>query len=74
LLRRVGYRDPETGKHQVFLTNAFQLAAKTIAAIYKERGQIVKFMGKIGLGVQQILRLRLLQLNLFKRRDLQSLL
>jgi hypothetical protein len=112
LLRRVGYRDPETGKHYVFLTNAFHLAARTIAAIYKERWQIelffkwikqnlkiksflgtsrnavltqiwvamcmylllayIKFMSKLGLGLQQILRL--LQLNLFERRDLQRLL
>ncbi len=43
LLRRVGYRDSETGKHYVFLTNAFHLSAKTIAAIYKERWQIELF-------------------------------
>ena len=112
LLRRIGYRDPETGKHYVFLTNAFQLSASTIAAIYKERWQIelffkwikqnlkiksflgtsrnavmtqiwvamcmylliayLKFLSKLGLGMQQILRL--LQLNLFERRDLMALL
>lgn len=112
VLRRVGYRDPETGKRYVFLTNAFHLAANTIAAIYKERWQIelffkwikqnlkiksflgtsrnavltqiwvamcmylllayITFMSKLGLGMQQILRL--LQLNLFERRDLQGLL
>ena len=112
LLRRIGYRDPETGKHYVFLTNAFQLSASTIAAIYKERWQIelffkwikqnlkiksflgtsrnavmtqiwvamcmylllayIRFMSKLGLGMQQILRL--LQLNLFDRRDLNALL
>lgn len=111
-LRRIGYRDPETGKHYVFLTNNFKLAAKTIADIYKERWQIelffkwikqnlkiksflgtsrnavltqiwvamcmylllayIKFMSKLGLGMQQILRL--LQLNLFERRDLNALL
>ena len=43
LLRRVGYRDPETGRHYVFLTNNFKLAAKTIADIYKERWQIEIF-------------------------------
>lgn len=32
-LRRVGYRDPETGKHYVFLTNHFGLSAKTIADV-----------------------------------------
>ncbi|TNG00080.1 MAG: IS4 family transposase, partial [Gammaproteobacteria bacterium] len=112
LLRRIGYRDPETGKHYVFLTNAFHLAANTITAIYKERWQIelffkwikqnlkiksflgtsrnavltqiwvamcmylllayIRFTSKLGLGMQQILRL--LQLNLFDRRDLNALL
>lgn len=42
-LRRVGYRDPETGKHYVFLTNNFNLAAKTIADIYKSRWQVELF-------------------------------
>ena len=42
-LRRIGYRDPETGKHYVFLTNHFKLAAKTIADIYKSRWQIELF-------------------------------
>lgn len=32
-LRRVGYRDPETGNHDVFWTTACHLAAATIAAI-----------------------------------------
>jgi len=36
-LRRIGYRDPETGKHYIFLTNHFKLTAKTIADIYKAR-------------------------------------
>jgi putative transposase len=35
LLRRIGYRDAETGKRYVFLTSNFGLAAKTIADIYK---------------------------------------
>lgn len=43
LLRRVGYRDPATGKHYVFLTNNFQLAAKTIADMYKARWQVELF-------------------------------
>jgi|SRR5919108_3428364 putative transposase len=47
MLRRVGYRDPETGKHCVFWTNAFHLAAATIAAIYKERWQIELFFKAI---------------------------
>lgn len=42
-LRRVGYRDPETKTHYVFITNNFKLAAKTIADIYKERWQIEIF-------------------------------
>ena len=42
-LRRVGYRDKETGKHYVFLTNNFDLAARTIADIYKDRWQIETF-------------------------------
>lgn len=42
-LRRIGYRDPETGKHYVFLTNHFDLAAKTIADIYKSRWQVELF-------------------------------
>lgn len=43
LLRRIGYRDAATGKHYVFLTNNFKLAASTIAAIYKARWQIELF-------------------------------
>ncbi|NIP23647.1 MAG: IS4 family transposase [Phycisphaerae bacterium] len=42
-LRRVGYRDPQTGKHYVFLTNNFTLSAKTVCDIYKERWQIELF-------------------------------
>jgi len=112
LLRRIGYRDAETGKHYVFLTNNFKLAAVTITAIYKARWQIelffewikqnlkiesflgtsknavmtqlwiavciylllayLKFISRIGRSLQQMLRL--LQLNLFERRDLLVLL
>lgn len=42
-LRRIGYRDPETGKHYIFLTNNFKLAAKTIADIYKARWDVELF-------------------------------
>jgi hypothetical protein len=42
-LRRIGYKDPQTGRHYVFLTNNFALAAKTICDIYKERWQIELF-------------------------------
>jgi len=111
-LRRIGYRDPETGKHYVFLTNNFKLAAKTIADIYKARWQVelffkwikqnlkiksfigtsknavmtqiwialcvylllafIKYQSKLKRSMQQILRL--LQLNLFEKRDLLILL
>lgn len=111
-LRRIGYRDKETGKHYIFLTNNFKLSAKTIADIYKARWQVelffkwikqnlkiktfvgtsknavmtqiwiavcvylllafIKFQSKIKKSMQQILRL--LQLNLFEKRDLMALL
>ena len=111
-LRRIGYRDPESGKHYVFLTNNFKLAARTIADIYKARWQVelffrwikqnlkiksfigtsknavlsqiwialcvylilafIKFQSKLNKSMQQILRL--LQLNLFEKRDLMALL
>ena len=100
------------GKHYVFLTNNFKLAAKTIADIYKARWQVelffkwikqnlkiksfigtskntvmtqiwialcvylllafIKFQLKLTKGMQQVLRL--LQLNLFEKRDLFALL
>jgi putative transposase len=111
-LRRIGYRDPDTGKHYVFLTNHFKLAARTIADIYKARWQVelffkwinqnlkiksfvgtsknavmtqiwialcmylllafIKFQSKLTKSMQQILRL--LQLNLFEKRDMMALL
>jgi len=111
-LRRIGYRDPVTGKHYFFLTNNFKLAAKTIADIYKARWQVelffkwikqnlkiksfigtsknavmtqiwialcvylllafLKFQSKLKKSMQQMLRL--LQLNLFEKRDLMALL
>jgi putative transposase len=111
-LRRIAYRDAETGIRYVFLTNNFQLAASTIAACYKERWQIelffkwikqnlkikaflgtsknavmtqiwialcvylmlayLKYLSAIGRSLQQMIRL--LQLNLFARRDLLALL
>lgn len=42
-LRRIRYRDAQTGKQYVFLTNHFNLSAKTIADIYKARWQIETF-------------------------------
>lgn len=111
-LRRIGYRDPITGKHYFFLTNNFKLAAKTIADIYKSRWQVelffkwikqnlkiksfigtsknavmtqiwialcmylllafIKFQSRLRKSMQQMLRL--LQLNLFEKRDLMALL
>jgi hypothetical protein len=43
VLRRGGYRDPETGQHDVFWTTAFHLSAATVAAIDKQRWQIALF-------------------------------
>ncbi len=110
-LRRIGYKDAETGKHYVFLTNNFKLSAKTIADIYKSRWQVelffkwikqnlkiksfvgtsknavmtqiwialcvyllvvfLKFQSKLTKTLQQMLRI--LQLNLFEKRDLIAL-
>ena len=42
-LRRIGYRDPATGKRYYFLTNLFRLSAKTIAEIYRARWQVDLF-------------------------------
>jgi len=42
-LRRVTYRDPETNKKYVFITNRFDLAAKTICNLYKARWQVELF-------------------------------
>jgi Transposase DDE domain/Domain of unknown function (DUF4372) len=43
VLRRIGYRDPKTGKALVFLTNNFVVPALTIAQLYKSRWQIELF-------------------------------
>ena len=47
LLRRVSYRDSETGKHYVFITNRFDLAAKTICDLYKARWEVELFFKTI---------------------------
>jgi putative transposase len=42
-LRRIVFKDPETKKHFVFITNIFHLAPLTIASIYKSRWQVELF-------------------------------
>jgi putative transposase len=42
-LRRVSYRDPETGLVLVFLTNSLDLSCRTIARLYKDRWQVELF-------------------------------
>ena len=42
-LRRIRFKDPETGKTLVFLTNNFVLSAVTICALYKARWQVGLF-------------------------------
>ena len=41
--RRVSYRDPQTGKALIFLTNNFDLPPLTIAQLYKSRWQVELF-------------------------------
>jgi hypothetical protein len=43
LLRRVHYRDPETGKEYVFLTNRLDLPALQVAELYRRRWRIELF-------------------------------
>jgi hypothetical protein len=42
-LRRIGFRDPETGKSLIFLTNNFTEPALTIAQLYRCRWQVELF-------------------------------
>ena len=42
-LRRIRFKDPESGKTLVFLTNNFALPAATICALYKARWQVELF-------------------------------
>jgi len=46
-LRRIGYRDADTGKRYTFLTNHFNLSAAAIAAVYKDRWQVELFFKAI---------------------------
>ena len=42
-LRRIRFKDPETGKTLVFMTNNFTLPTATICALYKARWQVELF-------------------------------
>lgn len=42
-LRRIRYKDPDTGKTLVFLTNQWQLPALSIATLYRSRWQVELF-------------------------------
>jgi Domain of unknown function (DUF4372)/Transposase DDE domain len=42
-LRRIRYKDPETGKTLIFLTNEMTLPALTVCALYKSRWQVELF-------------------------------
>jgi hypothetical protein len=43
LLRRVSFREPDTGKTFVFISNRFDLSATTICELYKARWKIESF-------------------------------
>ena len=43
LLRRIRFKDPESGQTLVFITNNFSLPAATICALYKSRWQVELF-------------------------------
>jgi len=42
-LRKISYRDQESGKKYIYLTNRFDLEAKTVCDLYKERWQVELF-------------------------------
>ncbi len=42
-LRRITYKDPDTGKRLTFLTNRFDLAVQTICDLYKSRWKVELF-------------------------------
>ena len=42
-LRRISYRDPDTGKKLVFMTNRFDLSTQTICDLYKARWDVELF-------------------------------
>ncbi len=43
LMRRVSYRDPESGQVLVFLTNNFEIPALSVAQLYRSRWQVELF-------------------------------
>ena len=43
LMRRIRFKDPETGKSLIFLSNNMSLPATTVAALYKARWQVELF-------------------------------
>ena len=43
VLRRISYREPDTGKKLIFITNRFDLSAETICDVYKARWRIETF-------------------------------
>ena len=47
MLRCVRFKDPETGKTLVFLTNNMILLARVIAALYKSRWQVELFFKRL---------------------------
>ena len=56
-MRRIRFKDPESGKTLVFITNNFSLPAATICALYKSRWQVELFFKWI----KQHLRIKLLR-------------
>lgn len=54
LLRKIGFYVPDSGKFMYFLTNNFQLEARTIADIYKDRWKIELFFKEM----KQTLKIR----------------
>lgn len=46
-LRRVAYRDPQSGKKLVFMTNRFDLKTEEVCALYKARWQVELFFKAI---------------------------
>jgi hypothetical protein len=53
-LRRIRFKDPETGKTLVFLTNNFTVTAAAICALYKARWQVELFF----MWIKQHLRIK----------------